>query len=90
MTVGVRHGRWRDDEADRLEVEAGCAELLAVRRAADGSINLQRLLSPTAPAAPVKAQASTESTETAAPAETAAPWQVAVTQLELWTIAFIP
>lgn len=53
-----------------------------VRRAADGSINLQRLLSPAAPAAPAKAQASTESTETAAPAQTAAPWQVAVNQLE--------
>lgn len=50
-----------------------------VRRAADGSINLQRLLSPTAPA---EAQPKTGTAEAAAPAETAAPWQVAVNQLE--------
>lgn len=58
-----------------------------VRRAADGSINLQSLLSPSAPAAP--ATETLTSTDTAAatapttsPADAAAPWQVAVNQVE--------
>ena len=53
-----------------------------VRRAADGSINLQRLLSPAAPTAPAETRPKTETAEAAAPAETATPWQVAVNQLE--------